>query len=111
MTIDVVEADAVTVVAVTGDLDLLAADKVKRTLTNLIDRGRLALVVDLADVAYIDSSGLGALVTAMKHARSAGGDIKLCALQTEVRSIFEMTRLIKVMGVYPTRQDAVVSWG
>ena len=66
--------------------------------------------MDLTRVAYVDSSGLGALVAAMKQARAAGGNLKLCSLQEDVRSIFEMTRLIKVMAVHSDRQEAVASW-
>jgi anti-anti-sigma factor len=110
MDIDVTRPGEVTVVAPVGDLDLAAADQVKRTLMGLIEKGQARLVMDLGRVAYIDSSGLGVLVAAMKRARSAGGDVRLCALQDDVRTIFEMTRLIKAMSVHPTRQEAVASW-
>jgi len=49
-------------------------------------------------------------VASMKQARAAGGDVRLCALQEDVRAIFEMTRLIKVMSIHPTRQEALASW-
>jgi anti-sigma B factor antagonist len=86
------------------------ADQMKRTLTELIEKGQSKLVMDLTGVAYVDSSGLGALVAAMKQARAVGGNLKLCGLQEDVRSIFEMTRLIKVMAVHSDRQEAVASW-
>ena len=111
MEIQVAKSQDVTVVVPTGDLDMGAADQVRRVLTELIDKGQLKLVMDLGGVGYIDSSGLGTLVAAMKQARAAGGNLKLCALQDDVRSIFEMTRLIKVMSVHATRQEAVASWG
>jgi anti-sigma B factor antagonist len=89
---------------------MTVAEPLKRRLTELIDQGRWRVVLDLGAVAYIDSAGLGTLVAAMKRARGAGGDIKLCALQPDVRSIFAMTRLNKVMDVHPPRQAAVASW-
>jgi anti-sigma B factor antagonist len=110
MDIEVVPLGPVTVVAPKGDLDMTVAEPLKRRLTELIDQGRWRVVLDLGAVAYIDSAGLGTLVAAMKRARGAGGDIKLCALQPDVRSIFAMTRLNKVMDVHPTRQAAVASW-
>ena len=73
--IDVTAWPRVTVVAPKGDLDMAVADELRRTLTALIDGKQTQLVIDLAQVLYIDSSGLGALVAAMKHARGAGGDI------------------------------------
>src|SRR6266850_2306249 len=100
MDIEVSELKQVTIVTPQSDFDMGAADAIKRRLTELIDMGR---------VNYIDSSGLGALVAAMKHARTARGDVKLCALQSGVRSVFEMTRLHKVMSIHATRQEAVAS--
>ena len=111
MDIAVKEVGTVTVVAPQGDVDMAVADDLRRRLTDLVDRGHARLVLDLASVMYIDSSGLGALVAAMKHARAAGGDIKVCTLEADVRSLFEMTRLNTVLAVHPTRQDAVAAWG
>ncbi|MBI3628299.1 MAG: STAS domain-containing protein [Candidatus Rokubacteria bacterium] len=110
MEIEVTQTGGVTLVVPKGDLDMGTADQMKRTLTELIEKGQSKLVMDLTDVAYVDSSGLGALVAAMKRARAVGGNLKLCGLQEDVRSIFEMTRLIKVMAVHSDRQEAVASW-
>ena len=111
MDIQVTQTGGVTLVVPKGDLDMGTADQMKRTLSDLIEKGQSKLVMDLTGVAYVDSSGLGALVAAMKQARAVGGNLKLCGLQEDVRSIFEMTRLIKVMSVHATRQEAVASWG
>ncbi|HYE94519.1 MAG TPA: STAS domain-containing protein [Terriglobales bacterium] len=111
MDIEVKDAGKITVVAPRGDVDMAVADQVRQRLTGLVDQGRARLVLDLASVMYIDSSGLGALVAAMKHARAAGGDIKVCMLESDVRALFEMTRLNKVIAVHATRQEAVAAWG
>ena len=110
MDIQVTQTGGVTLVVPTGDLDMGTADQMKRTLSDLIEKGQSKLVMDLTGVAYVDSSGLGALVALMKQARAVGGNLKLCGLQEDVRSIFEMTRLIKVMAVHSDRQEAVASW-
>jgi len=110
MDIEVTRSADITVVAPGGDLDMAAADQMRRTLTDLVGGGRLKLLVDLGLVAYIDSSGMGALVAAMKHARGAGGDLRLCALQDDVRAIFEMTRLIKALTIHGTRAEALGAW-
>jgi len=111
MDIDVTESGTVTVVQPRADVDMAVADILKRRLVELVDRGTRQLVLELADVHYVDSSGLGAMVAGLKHARSAGGDIRLCALQADVRAVFEMTRLTKIVRIHVTRQDAVASWG
>lgn len=110
MDIGVRESGPVTVVTARGDMDMAVADSVRKQLTTLVDQGRVRLVLDLQGVLYIDSAGLGALVAAMKHARAAGGDIKACMLDTDVRSLFEMTRLDNVMAIYTTRQEAIAAW-
>src|SRR5712692_9804590 len=110
MDIDVTQSSEVTVVAPKGDLDMAAADQVKRTLAELIGKGQSRLVMDLGGVGYIDSSGMGVLVAAMKQARAAGGDVRLCGLQEEVLSVLVITHLTKVIAVYESRQEAISSW-
>jgi len=94
-----------------GELDLAGSNQLKETLTSLIDKGQAELVLDLTATSYVNSSGLAALVEGMKRARANGGDIKLCGLQPDVRSIFDITRLIKVLDVFLTRAEAVAAWG
>ena len=87
MDIEVTQSSQVTVVVPKGDLDAAAAAHMKQALKELIDTGKTSLVVDLDGVPYIDSAGLGELVSAMKRVRQAGGDLRLCALRAEVRGI------------------------
>jgi anti-sigma B factor antagonist len=110
MDIEVTRSAAITVVVPKGDLDMAAADQMKRVLSGLVNEGSVKLLVDLANVSYIDSSGMGALVATLKVARAAGGDLHLCALQDDVRAIFEMTRLIKAITNHATRGEALAAW-
>jgi anti-sigma B factor antagonist len=110
MDIDVTRSAAITVVTPRGDLDLAVADQIKRVLTDLVNEGSVKLLVDLEQVGYIDSSGMGALVATLKQARTAGGDLHLCALQDDVRAIFDMTRLSKAVTIHGTRGEALTAW-
>ena len=110
MDIEVTRSAAITVIVPQGDLDMAAADQMKGVLTGLVNDGSVKLLVDLGSVGYIDSSGMGALVATLKHARTAGGDLRLCALQDDVRAIFEMTRLIKAVTIHATRGEALAAW-
>jgi anti-anti-sigma factor len=110
MDIEVTRSAAITVIVPRGDLDMAAADQMKRVLTGLVNEGSVKLLVDLGNVGYIDSSGMGALVATLKHARTAGGDLHLCALQDDVRAIFEMTRLVKAVTIHGTRGEALTAW-
>lgn len=110
MEIDVTQSSGVAVVTPRGDLDMATVEEVRRTLTGLIGGGQPRVLMDLGGVGYMDSSGMGALIAAMKQARAAGGDVRLCALQDDVRGIFELTRLARAMSIHPTRQEALASW-
>lgn len=110
MDIEVASSGQVAVVAPKGDLETASVEKMRRTLKDLFDQGKRRVVVDLGGVAYIDSTGLGVLVGAMKRTREAGGDLRLCALRGDVLRIFEVTWLNRAMLVYPSRQEAVASW-
>ncbi|HEY4908690.1 MAG TPA: STAS domain-containing protein [Methylomirabilota bacterium] len=110
MDIEVTDSADITVISPRGDLGMGTADEMKRTLTKLVDDGSRKLLVDLGEVGYVDSSGLGALVASLKHARVAGGDLRLCALQEDVRAIFEMTRLNKAVTIHGTRSEALGAW-
>jgi len=110
MDIEVTDSAGITLVAPRGDLDMAAADQMKRALIKLVDDGKRKVLVDLGQVGYVDSSGMGALVASLKHARTAGGELRLCALQDDVRAIFEMTRLNKAVTIHPSRSEALGAW-
>ena len=87
------QIDGVTVFTLVGRLDAYSAPKFRGQIIATLDEHAPCAVVDLAGVTIIDSSGLGALVAAMKRAREAGGDVALAGMQQSVRIIFELTRL------------------
>ncbi len=93
------------------ELDLASAVRMSRVLQEHLDAGETRLVLDLGGLTYVDSPGLGEMLKALKRAREAGGDLRLCGLYGYVLRIFEMTGLDKVLAVYATRQEALTSWG
>jgi anti-anti-sigma factor len=110
MDIEVTHSAEITVVTSRGNLDIEVADQMTRTLTKLVDDGSRKLLIDLGRVGYVDSAGMGALVASLKHARTVGGDLRLCALQEDVRAIFEMTRLNRAVTIHGTRSEALDAW-
>src|ERR671916_680555 len=85
--IDVVSTDGITVVRPAGErLDIEVAADFRAMLLTLIEQGQRRLVIDLADIAFIDSSGLGALVSALKTLKRSdtGGDVRLARVQAPV---------------------------
>lgn len=67
------------------------------------------IVLDLGQVGFIDSSGLGALVRLVSKARSKGGDLKLCSLQQQARKALEMTNLLSVFETYDSIADGIMA--
>jgi len=69
--------------------------------------GRTLVVVDLSDTAFLDSSGLGALVGGLRTARAAGGDLRIAGVGQQVRTVLELTTMDRVLRPYATVEDAV----
>lgn len=82
-----------------GDLDIVTSESVKRELAGLVDAGHDSLVLDLSDVGFVDSSGLGALVALHRHAESQGGRFSVRAVPPQVQRLFAITRLDDLLAV------------
>lgn len=90
-------------------MDAHNSGNLKERMLQLFDEGKCQLVIDLTTVRFIDSSGLGALVSGFKNASARDGSLKLCCLQPQVRSMFELTRLHRVFEIFTTLEEALVS--
>ena len=110
---EVTQRSGITVVVPPGPrLDAEVAASFREQLLGLIERGERQLVLDLPAVDFIDSSGLGALVSALKRLRQLdpAGDIRLANVQPPVRSVLEIIRLHRVFSQFPTVEDALASY-
>lgn len=107
--LDVSGRDGVAVVAAHGDIDLGSAHRVHELAVRQLVSGDRALVVDLSDVAFIDSVGLGLLVAVLKRARSLGGDVALVVTTDRVRKVFETTGLTGVFAIHDNLDAAVAA--
>lgn len=90
-------------------LDAHNSGELKTEMNRLFEEGSSNLVIDLKEVRFIDSSGLGVLVSGYKNASLRQGSIKLSGLQTQVKSMFELTRLHRVFDIFATADDALES--
>jgi anti-sigma B factor antagonist len=91
-------------------MDAHNSGDLKEQMLQLFDEGKCNLVIDLSAVRFIDSSGLGALVSGFKNASAREGSLKLCCLQPQVRSMFELTRLHRVFEIFPDMDEALSSF-
>ncbi|MFN3601973.1 MAG: STAS domain-containing protein [Dietzia sp.] len=100
------EAGTAVVVQPTGRLNMVAAPGLRDQLRDLIEGGSRRVVVDLSATEFIDSSGLGALISGLKAARQAGGDLRIAAPNTQVRSVLKLTRLDRVLTAHESADAA-----
>jgi anti-sigma B factor antagonist len=91
-------------------LDAHNSGDLKLEMQKIFEEGKKNLLVDLKEVRFIDSSGLGALVSGFKNATSHHGTMKLSSLQPQVKSMFELTRLHRVFEIFGTASDAIESF-
>lgn len=91
---------------VLGDGDTLLKDKIH----SLVFQGRKNIVVNMAGVSYMDSSGLGALVASFVTTRNGGGHIKLLSLTTKLHDLLSISKLLTVFDTFDTESDAVSSF-
>ena len=96
----------VTVVTASGRLNMVAAPLLRDTVRRSIEEGGARIVVDLAAVDFLDSSGLGALVACLKTARQAGGDLRIAAPSAQVMMVLQLSNLDRVLARSDTAGDA-----
>ncbi|MFN5744483.1 MAG: STAS domain-containing protein [Methylococcaceae bacterium] len=88
-------------------LDAHNSGEFRDKILALLDGGGKHVIVDLSAVSFIDSSGLGALLSGYKNATLGSGSFVLACLQPRVMSMFELTRLHRVFEIFPTVDDAL----
>ena len=96
----------VAVIVPTGRVNMVAAPALRRQLHSLVEDGHTRVVVDLSGVDFIDSSGLGALISGLKVARQAGGDLRIAAPSRQVTSVLELTNLNRVLRAHAEAESA-----
>lgn len=97
------------VVSVAGEIDVHSGPSLREHLLRALASGERGLIVDLAGVSFLDSSGLGVLVAAHKRARASGGILRLASCRPAVATIFQITALDRAFSIHPTVEDALAA--
>lgn len=93
----------------TGEIDVYTSPKIKEGITELIEKGVYNLIISLEGVRYIDSTGLGVLIGALKKVREHNGTIGIVCNNPQIKKIFSITGLVKIFGIYRDEQEALKS--
>ena len=99
--------DQTGVLNLVGRLDAAAVKLVKENVDTLVKKHIVSIVMDMSEVDFIDSSGLGCLVSCLRSVNKENGDIKLASIQDQIRSLLELTRLHRVFQIYDNRESAI----
>ena len=88
-----------------GILDSVNANNLRRDILEKIDGEVKIILLDLQDITFMNSSGLGALVATLKAVKAKGGELALCSLSEQVRIIFELSRMERIFQVFEDFQQ------
>ena len=111
MELTVKDDGRVTVVSLSGDL--VAGDSeltFKKTISRLLEDGKVELLVDCTGLRFVDSTGLGALVRALTTSQNEGGRTKLLGVGTNLKKLLALTKLDSVFEMFDDREQAVSSF-
>lgn len=106
--ITIEQLEDVIMVTLPGEyLDASTVKNFKSDISPVIDGSGNHVVFDMSQLQFIDSSGLGAILSCLRKLNGAGGDLKLCSMTKPVRALFELVRMHRIMDIYNSREEAV----
>ncbi|HER00341.1 MAG TPA: anti-sigma factor antagonist [candidate division Zixibacteria bacterium] len=111
MEIKVKTAQVFQVFNLKGRLDLTSSSELKTIVREHLNQGKVNILLNLAQVDFINSSGLGTLISTLKEVRGANGKVALCSLSPYVQEIFEITQLSHIFDIYPGETEALAAFG
>ncbi|MGB3533489.1 MAG: STAS domain-containing protein [Microcoleaceae cyanobacterium] len=88
-----------------GILDGTKATQFRQDISEIVSAGTKIVLIDFQDVTFMDSSGLGALVLALKTVRAAGSMLVVCSINEQIRILFELTSMDRVFDIYSSRKE------
>ena len=103
-------AGGVVVIEVDGQLIVGNRQELKQRVLDALEAGDRKFLIDFTRTGYIDSSGLGALVSISKKVREQGGELRLCGLNEDLRSLFELTKLDTLFTITDSAEQALAGF-
>ncbi|MCA1595743.1 MAG: STAS domain-containing protein [Chloroflexi bacterium] len=107
MALSLEQVGEVTIVVADGPhLDASAADGFKRDIVPLLESQKKVLL-DMSRLSFVDSTGLGTILSCVRKIGAAGGELKLCSMSRPVHSVFELTRMHRIIDILPDRDTGI----
>ena len=104
------EPNGVVVVAVDGQLIVGNRQELKQKILDALEAGDRKFLIDFSHTGYIDSSGLGVLVSLSKKIRDQGGDLRLASLNEDLKTLFELTKLDTLFAISDSPEEALAAF-
>jgi anti-sigma B factor antagonist len=101
------ERDGVVILDINGEIDLYNAPEIKEVINGLIADNKSNVVINLEKVSYIDSSGIGALISSLSNLKKYQGGLKIINVFASVRKVFELTKLTSFFEIYDSEDEAL----
>lgn len=99
-------------IRLSGELDHHTAEELRAKVTDMIEKHRTHhIVLNLAELSFMDSSGLGVILGRYKHVKSLGGEMVVCAISPPVKRLFEMSGLFKIIRLEESEARALATLG
>lgn len=104
------ESNDIVVLDITGEIDLYNAPEIKDIINKLIEEQKYTVIINLEKVTYIDSSGIGALISSLSNLKKYQGGLKIINLFASVRKVFELTKLTSFFEIFDSEEEALASF-
>jgi len=104
------EKDSITVLDIQGEIDLYNAPEIKDIIQKLIEAQKYNVIINLEKVSYIDSSGIGALISSLSNLKKYQGGLKIINVYASVKKVFELTKLTSFFEIYESESEALAKF-
>ncbi|MCS6984984.1 MAG: STAS domain-containing protein [Leptospiraceae bacterium] len=104
------EKDGIVILDIQGEIDLYNAPEIKDTIQKLIEAQKYNIIINLEKVSYIDSSGIGALISSLSNLKKYQGSLKIINVYASVKKVFELTKLTSFFEIYNSEEEALAKF-
>lgn len=97
----------IVILVIIGEIDLYNAPEIKDIINKLVEERIYNVIIDLEKVSYIDSSGIGALISSLSNLKKYQGGLKIINVYASVKKVFELTKLTSFFEIYDSEEEAI----
>ncbi len=101
----------IVILDISGEIDLYNAPEIKDIIGSLIDQKKYNVIINLKEVTYIDSSGIGALISSLSNLKKYQGGLKIINVFASVKKVFELTKLTSFFDIHESEEEAIKAFG